>query len=147
VPSRPAAERYIDMREISTPVSALAAHEHSRERVRYPVRWFSMGVPLIAALLVSCGLSDCGCPTQFCPQNMVPDLWVTVLDARTGLATACGATVWITEHVYIDTLECIELPAGARRHRRTAAAPGGVPAAAHACVGPHLWQCRSHEGD
>jgi len=35
---------------------------------------------------------------------MEAGLWVTVVDANTGLGAACGALAWIVEGSYIDTL-------------------------------------------
>jgi hypothetical protein len=35
---------------------------------------------------------------------MEAGLWVTVVDANTGIAGACGALAWITDGSYVDTL-------------------------------------------
>ena len=60
----------------------------------------------LLVLLAACGLPGCDdeCPTRGCTASWEAGLWVTVVHAETGLAAACGATAWVTDGSYIDTL-------------------------------------------
>jgi hypothetical protein len=58
-------------------------------------------------LMVSWGLPGCRdeCPIESCLPNMEYGISLTVTDATTGANAACGATAWLTDRAYADTMQ------------------------------------------
>jgi hypothetical protein len=92
------------IRTIHTHIMAPKARQPRSEYCkRYPpLLLWSAGLLTLALFLSACRDQ---CPLRPCTPNRVSGIWLRVVDSNTGLDAACGATTWIQDGAYAETLQ------------------------------------------